>query len=122
VRSDVPISIVALCNRSYIGLVERLPVQRKGWHALSNQESAMNVMRKILIVVAAICSTSGAMAVLSHILWRISFDDLDLVLSVFVPSLPLILMAPLYKNGKIVYALVATIEAFVLFNSFFVRY
>ena len=74
------------------------------------------MIRKLLIIVAAVCFAYGVIEAYLFLYFHDRPTFLELLLSIFVPFLPLILMYPLYKNGKIIYVLVAALEAFVLWS------
>ena len=84
--------------------------------SLSPKEAAM---RMACIVGACICFVIGGMFIVQDIVYHINLDAIDLFFTA-IPFLPMILVAPRYKNGKIVYAFIGLAEIFIIVLNHFI--
>jgi hypothetical protein len=71
-------------------------------------------MRLALICGACLCFVIGGYWIAEDIVYNVGVDDFLGVIN-GLAFLPLIAMAPRYKNGKIIYALIGFLEGFVIF-------
>ena len=71
------------------------------------------VLRTILIVGACLCFVIGATWVAEHIVYHVEYGLPFAFINLFA-FVPLVALAPHYKQVKYVYAIVAVIEAFII--------
>jgi len=78
------------------------------------------MIRKILIVGAAACFVVGGIRVAEDIVYHVNFDPLDIFFTIF-PFVPIILIAPRHKDGRLIYGFIAGAEAInIVLNHFLV--
>jgi hypothetical protein len=73
--------------------------------------------RIILIIGAAACFVIGGKMVAQDIVYHMN-DDASLFISI-VPFIPIMLMAPRYKDGKIIYGFIAAAEILIIVMNYF---
>lgn len=71
-------------------------------------------VRLVLIAGACLCLVQGVYWIAQDIVYDVENDGVLLIIK-RLAFLPLIAMAPCYKNGKIVYAFIGVLEAFIIF-------
>ena len=72
------------------------------------------MIRIILIVGACLCFVIGAKWIAWDIVYHVETDGSLLFINALA-FVPLIALAPRYKNGKVAYTLIALLEAFIIF-------
>ena len=77
------------------------------------------MLRMACIVGACICFVIGGMFILQDIVYHVSLDSIDLLFT-SIPFLPIILVAPRYKNGSIVYAFIGLGEIIIIVMNHFI--
>jgi hypothetical protein len=77
------------------------------------------ILRMACIVGACACFVIGVVFILQDIVYHISLDPLDLFFTA-VPFFPIILVAPRYKNGSIVYAFIGLAEIIIIVMNHFI--
>ena len=75
-------------------------------------------IRLALIIGAAACFVIGVKMVAQDIVYHVNHDPLDLFFTIF-PFVPIILIAPRYKNGKIIYPIIGAAEAIIVVMNYF---
>jgi hypothetical protein len=78
------------------------------------------MIRIILIIGAAACFVIGGKRVAEDIVYQVNLDSLDFLLFTAFPFLPIILMAPRYKNGGVIYGFIAVAEILIIVTNHFV--
>jgi predicted Co/Zn/Cd cation transporter (cation efflux family) len=78
----------------------------------------IKVIRIILIIGAAACVVIGGKMVAQDIVYQVNTDPIDLFITIF-PFVPIILMAPRYKNGRIIYGFIAVVEILIIVMNYF---
>jgi hypothetical protein len=77
------------------------------------------MVRIILIVGASACFVIGGIMVAEDVVYRM-YDSFDFILTL-IPFTPLILVAPRYKSGKVIYSFTAALEtSIIVMNHFMV--
>jgi hypothetical protein len=72
------------------------------------------MIRIILIVDACLCFVIGAKWIAWDVVYHVILDPITVSFNIFA-FVPLIALAPRYKNGKVAYSLIALLEVFVIF-------
>ncbi len=72
------------------------------------------MVRILLLIGAAACFVIGGKMVAQDIVYDVKLNDPFSFLITFFPFLPLILMAPRYKNGKTIYSFIGAAEAIII--------
>jgi hypothetical protein len=75
------------------------------------------VIRIILLAGAAACVVIGGKMAAQDIAYQM-YDSFSLLITV-IPFVPLISMAPRYKNGEVIYGFTAIVEATVIVANYF---
>jgi hypothetical protein len=83
---------------------------------LSQKEA---VLRMACIVGACICFVIGVIFILQDIVYHINLDPIDLFFTA-IPFIPIILVAPRYKNGNIVYFFIGLAEIIIIVINHFI--
>jgi hypothetical protein len=76
------------------------------------------MIRLACIVGACICFVIGLRFIYDDIAYHVNFEDA--LLFTAVPFLPIIFMAPRYKNGNIVYAFIGLAEVIIIVMNHFI--
>lgn len=71
------------------------------------------LLRTILILGACLCFVIGAKWIAEHIVYHVEYG-FSLAVINFFAFVPLVALAPRYKQVKYVYAIVGAIEAFII--------
>ena len=71
-------------------------------------------MRILLIIGACLCFVIGVKWICEDIVYHVETDDSLLFINALA-FVPLIGLAPRYKNGKVIYAFIGLLEAFIIF-------
>ena len=75
-------------------------------------------IRIVLIIGAAACVVIGGKMVAEDIVYHVNHDPWDLIFTMF-PFVPIILIAPRYKNGKVIYPIIGAAEAIIVVMNYF---
>ena len=75
-------------------------------------------IRLALIIGAAECVVIGGKIVAEDIVYHVNQDVWDLSITIF-PFVPIILIAPRYKNGKVIYPIIGAAEAIIVVMNYF---
>jgi hypothetical protein len=76
-------------------------------------------IRLVLIIGAAACFVIGVKMVAQDIVYHVNFDPFEFVFTVF-PFIPIIAMAPRYKDGRIIYSFIGAAEVLSILMNFFI--
>jgi hypothetical protein len=72
-----------------------------------------STVRLVLIIGACLCFVIGAKWIAEDILYHVQLDHPLLFINALA-FIPLLMLAPRYKNGKVVYVLIGLLEAFII--------
>jgi hypothetical protein len=72
------------------------------------------IIRMVLIAGACLCLVIGGKWIAEDIVYHESLYDPLVIINVLA-FIPIIAVAPRYKNGKVIYAFIGVLEAFIIF-------
>jgi len=75
-------------------------------------------IRLALVLGAAACFVIGAKMIAQDIVYHVNHDPLDLFFTIF-PFIPIILIAPRYKNRKVIYHIIGAAEVIIVVINYF---
>jgi hypothetical protein len=76
-------------------------------------------IRLVLIIGAAACFVIGVKVVAQDVVYHVNHDPFDMFITLF-PFVPIIAMAPRYKNGKWIYGFIGAAEALIILMDYFI--
>ncbi|HTV41390.1 MAG TPA: hypothetical protein VMF08_12485 [Candidatus Sulfotelmatobacter sp.] len=97
----------------------RAAAQQAGsWsQCMRNRIEMGSMVRIVLIIGASACFVIGGVMVAEDVVYDI-YNLFDLLLTL-IPFAPLLLMAPRYKNGNVIYGFTAALEAIIIVANHF---